>query len=329
MIPLFYNREAENRKRQITTLKIFNDNVIEIVSDLEYEIPFQCGGDKLTLKISLSHDFPVEKPVLSVSPMVYHPWVNENGVITSAPGLINFSVHSDLGRVVQAIIRDFQRNPPRLAANNNVISSNIPILGSADNRGSPNFQSRSSLSPPNDPTGQYQRKNNTASPFLDLNNLTVEELKFLNENDDRLMEFIEDIPPMRDQQKALDDLLVGIEELAEENLNKEEQIETLKEAVDSRIEEVNKLAFNNEKLYNVYQSLSEKYSPRNIQEELRKSAKEAEDESDKIADSFLQGDLDVDTFLNMFIKSKSLCQLRKTKEEKLCHQLDRLEKAGF
>ncbi|CAG9768931.1 unnamed protein product [Ceutorhynchus assimilis] len=323
MLPRYYKQDIDNRKQQINTLKIFNDNVKEIKEDSEYEVQFYSGENNLILKVSLGADFPKEKPVLVIQPKVDHPWVKENGMVINAPGLLNFTPHSDLGRVVQAIIRELQRNPPALLTDNSVISSNIPINGN-ETRTSPNF-SNYNFSPP-----QHSSNNKAISlVFPELNQLTNEDLRFLNESEERQIEFIDSLPPFKEQNRILDELLLQIEDIAEDNLNKEQQLSNLKASVDSRIEEVTKLAFDNERLYSVYQNLSEKYSPRNIQEELGKAAKTAEEDGEQIAESFLKGDLDVDKFLNNFIKSKSLYQMRKTKEEKLSQQLDRLEKAGF
>lgn len=55
----------------------------------------------------------------------------------------------------------------------------------------------------------------------------------------------------------------------------------------------------------------------------------AEKDSEKIADSFLNGDIDVDKFLSRYLKTRTLCQTRKTKEERFSQQLNNLEKAGF
>lgn len=333
MLPLFYKQDIDNRKHQINTLKIFNDNVKEITEDSEYEIPFACGENNLILKISLANDFPKEKPILSITPSIIHPWLNENGIITSAPGLLNFTIHSDLGRVVQAIIREFQRNPPRLAASKNVISQSIPVL-EKENRTSPGFSTNYNFSPPSIGPSVPTKKNLMSHPYqnsiiTDLNKLSLEELRFIDENEDRQMEYINEFPYIKDNHRVLDELILEVEELADENLKKEHHLQELKETVDFKIEEVAKLAFENERLYTIYQNFSENYSPRNIQEKLAVAAKKADEDSEKIAESFLQGNLDVDKFLNLFIKTKALCQLRKTKEEKLCHQLDRLEKAGF
>lgn len=66
-----------------------------------------------------------------------------------------------------------------------------------------------------------------------------------------------------------------------------------------------------------------------MQDQLRLAAEKAELECEKIADKFLNGELDIDKFVSLFTQSRSLCQTRKTKEEKLSQQLERLERAGF
>jgi hypothetical protein len=43
----------------------------------------------MAILVQLGPDFPLEKPVLSVSPNVSHPWVDHSGRITAAPGLLN------------------------------------------------------------------------------------------------------------------------------------------------------------------------------------------------------------------------------------------------
>ncbi|KAL1514143.1 hypothetical protein ABEB36_003450 [Hypothenemus hampei] len=330
MLQRFLKPDVNNRKQQISTLKIFNDNVTEINEDCEYEVAFQSGNNNLVLGVTLSNDFPEEKPVLSIKPLISHPWANENGLIVAAPGLLNFTPHSDLGRVVQAIIREFQRIPPNLVSDANTVSPSVPIT---EKRTSPNF-SNYNFSPPHCGPSVSGANSMIMQPiqssiFPELNLLSTEELRFLNESENRQDEFIDELPNVREHNRMLDELIAQIEETAEENLSKEEKVCHLRDVVESQIEEVTKLAFDNERLYSQYQNLSENYSPRNIQDAVGKAAKAAEEDSERIAESFLQGELDVDKFLVMFIKAKSLYQLRKTKEEKLCQQLNRLEKAGF
>lgn len=59
--------------------------------DVEYTVDFESGGKPFALIIKLSPEFPLEKPILHISPPVVHHWVSETGEITSAPGLLNVS----------------------------------------------------------------------------------------------------------------------------------------------------------------------------------------------------------------------------------------------
>ncbi|KAJ8985501.1 hypothetical protein NQ317_015043 [Molorchus minor] len=330
MLSRRFRTDTDIRKQQINTLKIFNDNVVELVEGEEYEIAFNSGGNQLCLKVYLGKDFPKEKPTLKVVPAVVHPWVDASGEVTSAPGLLNFTIHSDLGRVVQAVTREFQRTPPPLSLNhsNNVVS---PILGIImKKRASPiNYQSFSnmrSFSPPHMTQSNFVHQ---STLFPELSQLSLEELQLLNENIDRQDEFISEIPQIKEQNKAVDDLIGQVEELADANMSKKAKLDELRSGIDSRVESITKLAFENERLHVIYQNISDKYSPRNIQEQIRLAAIKADLDSERVAESFLSGEVDIDKFITDFIKTKTLSQARKTKEEKLSHQLDELERAGF
>ncbi|GJQ70224.1 putative modifier of rudimentary (Mod(r)) protein [Trypoxylus dichotomus] len=331
MLSRLYRSELEIRKRQIDTLKVFNDNVTEITEGSEYQVQFCAGGHNLILIVNLTKDFPNEKPIIKISPLIIHPWVNNEGEVISAPGLLNFTAYSDLGRVVQAIIREFVRTPPPLATDqqiNNITSPTVPIRD-CENMGkiSPNYQSNY-LSRHSFSTSQATNVFQTIA-FPELNSYALDELVFLSENEERREEFIDNLQQVRDMNKMLDDMISHIEELADLNLNKEQQLEELQKDIDLRIQEVTKLAFENERLNITYQNLSDKYSPENIKDQLKLAAEKSEAESEEIADAFLKGEIDVDKFVNVYIQSRTLTQMRKTKEEKLSQQLQSLKKAGF
>lgn len=57
----------------------------------EYKVGFRAGGNDFSIAVSLASDFPNEKPVLKISPIIIHHWVGADGEITGAPGLLNVS----------------------------------------------------------------------------------------------------------------------------------------------------------------------------------------------------------------------------------------------
>lgn len=79
MLPRSYYADQDaQRKRQIDTLKIFNDNVTEISENTEYRVEFSCDGRNFSLNVVLNPEFPNEKPNIFVNPVFPHPWLAEN-----------------------------------------------------------------------------------------------------------------------------------------------------------------------------------------------------------------------------------------------------------
>lgn len=420
MISRIFRGENENvavkRKRQIDTLKIFNDNVIELRENVDYQVEFQAGERRMAIMVSLLPNFPLEKPVLRVSPPISHPWCNEHSEITSAPGLLNFSVHSDLGRVVQAIIREFSKNPPKLLEDispssakphrdlqgrnspsfslqqypveipstsfNSYYNTQFPHLSSSSantciynynytNSGhtyvstsksfgntshrSAYIPSRSSALHNAAPTGytanhrgtpylnshyanaNYQQtlpsQSQTQVPqsiiFPELNNLTNEELKRLGEDDDKLDEFLEKHSQIKEINAAIEDAMDWVERTAESNAAKEPELEQLQADVTDKVKAVTVLKARYDNLIQRYNKLSEVFTPDHIKECLREAADESHEESEKIAEDFLNRKIDVERFLSTYIECRKLGQARRTKEEKLAHQLNELKRAGF
>lgn len=66
-------------------------SVQEIQPGVEYRIEFWAESRRMAILVQLGSDFPLEKPVLLVSPIVGHSWVDRCGRITAAPGLVNVS----------------------------------------------------------------------------------------------------------------------------------------------------------------------------------------------------------------------------------------------
>ncbi|XP_043260030.1 vacuolar protein sorting-associated protein 37A [Colletes gigas] len=421
MISRIFRGKNENvavkRKLQIDTLKIFNDNVVELREDVEYQVQFNAGERGMAIMVSLSPEFPLEKPVLRVSPPINHPWCNEHSEITGAPGLLNFTVHSDLGRVVQAIIREFSKNPPQLLKDvspgsvkshndlqgrnspsysmqqypeipstsyNSYYTTQYPQFSSASGStsiynynhtnsstqymadghakfGSPSQHSAyitsstsSSLHNTDSPrynsnhqgtylnshyvnanyhqqslSNQAQTKPQQSVAFPELNSLSNEELKLLNEDDDKLDEFLDKHSKLKDVNVEIDDAIDWVQKIAEANVAKEPELRELQSDVASKVQTVAALKARYDQLIQRYNKLSEVFTPDHIKECLRKAADESHEESERIAENFLNRKIDVERFLSTYIECRKLGQARRTKEEKLAHQLNELKRAGY
>lgn len=104
----------QQRSKQIETLKQSNQSIREIQRDLEYRLTIACSnGVSISLHLILPTNFPQDKPRVTVSPTVRHPWVDGTSMTVVGASLINnFTVHSDLSRAVREIVNEFQSNPP-------------------------------------------------------------------------------------------------------------------------------------------------------------------------------------------------------------------------
>ncbi|CRL05834.1 CLUMA_CG018861, isoform A [Clunio marinus] len=277
----------EQRKRQIDTLKVFNDNVFEIINDEKYEIKFKSGQNHVTMIIELGPDFPYQKPKLSLEPSLSHIWL-QNGEITQFPGLINFTVNSDLGRVCQAIIREFEKNPPEF----NETAPTIPIINSS---------------------------------IPELNNLDTSQLLELLKDDQYLDDFVEELPPIKALNDELNSLIEDTEKLAQENLEKNSSLQQLKSNFMSISIDFlnlgNKYNLGSKK----YDEKACEYSPENIRQLLEIAVSNAESEYEEIVESFLEGNQSLNEFLENFMRVKKLIALRKFKEERLNFQLNQLK----
>jgi len=68
--------------------------------------------------------FPQEKTVISVFPPVRHHLMDKQGVYVTGPLISNFTMHLDLGKIVQSLLDEFWKNPPVLAPS----STSFPYL---------------------------------------------------------------------------------------------------------------------------------------------------------------------------------------------------------
>ena len=71
-----------SRQRQITTLKVYNETVEEVVENSEYRVKVKCQTLQVSLIVRLPPEFPGLPPVLICSPALLHPWISTGGRVT-------------------------------------------------------------------------------------------------------------------------------------------------------------------------------------------------------------------------------------------------------
>lgn len=147
------------------------------------------------------------------------------------------------------------------------------------------------------------------------------ELKDLLENESQLNELIADNEEVKRIQVQRETLMASNRSLAEYNLSQQPILEAKKNALFEAHR--NKAVI--QEMYEEYRkkldALSSQYSPDTTLALLQTSAAQAEEEAEKIADKFLDGEINVEEFIQSFQSQKTIHSLRKIKSEKLTELL--------
>ena len=311
------------RRKQINTLLVFNENVKEICQDVEYRIFFKADSSRFAVVIYLPKEFPSQRPDIKIfratqiedkediDPKVRlkHPWLDsDNNSVTGAPGLNAFGAHSDLGRVVQAIRREFEKNAPR----NLDLASNESNGAIALKNASHNKQNTVMTSTYNHSQAQQQC-------FSEINELTKEDLKEILDDPVAFRQFYQslDNSVLTEMDKKQDELKKSIHDLISSNRGISLELKEKQNSLQIKSAELLGL----KEVCNSSEATLKK-SVRNLTkasicDNLNLASHNDELESDQCADQFLRGETQLDDFLNSYIELRKRHHVRKSKSEKL------------
>jgi ESCRT-I complex subunit VPS37 len=189
-----------------------------------------------------------------------------------------------LGRICQAVVREFEKNPPELAVEERARSSSIK----------------------------------------EINDLDIDQLHALLNDDQYLEDFIEELSPIKTLNSELDKLIENNEKLAIENLEKEMQLNERRAAIETLSKEFIDLGSKYESDNKRYADKCQDYLPENIRQLLEIAVSNAESQCEEFADAFLNRSQPMNEFLENFMEAKKLITMRKFKEERLNFQLNQL-----
>jgi hypothetical protein len=189
--------------------------------------------------------------------------------------------------VCQAIIREFEKNPPE------VLTTPQPIV--------------------------------IHSSIPEILNLHVDQLQSLLNDEQYLDDFVEELIPIKTLNSELDILIENNEELANQNLSMHSKLNEFKSSIEELSNEFLQLGGKYDESNRKYVEKSQEYSPDNIKQLLQISVSNAEAECEQCIESFLNGDQTPAQFLDGFMETKKLIATRKFKEERLNFQLNQLK----
>ncbi|XP_072857421.1 vacuolar protein sorting-associated protein 37A isoform X2 [Pogona vitticeps] len=351
-LPSHLTSLQQQKQRQIESLRSAHAAIAEIQKDVEYRLPFTVNTLTININILLPPQFPQEKPIISIFPPIRHHLMDKQGVYVTCPLISNFTMHSDLGKIVQSILDEFWKNPPVLAPSSTSFpylyskpagipsyAQNFPFLSSylpqetnrsvasvphaeslsstymTDRPAAPSFGMITDLPLPvptaetfsqGSQNGFSYRMPDVPDAFPELSELSISQLTDMNEQEDMLLEQFVNLPQLKQVINDKDDLVKSIEELAKKNLLLEPSLEAKRQAVLDKYEQLIQLKAMFEKKMQRQHELSESCSASALQARLKVAAHEAEEESDTIAEDFLEGKTEIDDFLSSFMEKRTI-----------------------
>ncbi|MBN3317337.1 VP37A protein, partial [Atractosteus spatula] len=153
--------------------------------------------------------------------------------------------------------------------------------------------------------------------FPELTELSIAQLKDLSDQEDLLLQHFIRLPQLKQVTSDKDDLVQNIIDMAKKNLQLEPQLEGKRQEMLYKYELLNQLKSAFETKMQRQHELSESCSLSALQARLKVAAHQAEEESEVVAEEFLEGKSDIDDFLTNFMEKRTLCHCRRAKEEKL------------
>lgn len=151
----------------------------------------------------------------------------------------------------------------------------------------------------------------------------------MNEDAEYLNDFVDEMKIVQRTQNDLNHLITEVIDAANTNIEQEQYMKELRSRVNEKINEFRINGNMYEKLNQRYKKKSGEFAPQHIKELLQIAASTADTDCDTHIEQFLNGTIDVQTFIDRYRDAKQLSAIRKAKEERLTHQLSEFEKATY
>ncbi|NXL37322.1 VP37C protein, partial [Glaucidium brasilianum] len=158
-----------------------------------------------------------------------------------------------------------------------------------------------------------------------LRNRTVEELRELQEDADEIERLALESQEVQELQLEREMALAANRSLAEQNLKFQAPLETGRTDLSNRYEELQKLAERCKEQKAKLEKFSAAMHPQTLLDLLQVESQKIEEESEKMAEKFLEGEVPLETFLEQFSAMRKLSHLRRVRVEKLQEILRKLE----
>ncbi|WAQ97910.1 VP37A-like protein [Mya arenaria] len=279
----------------------------------------------------LPPQFPQDRPVVEVSPKVHHPWVDQHSIVVNCPNINGFTVQSSLLTAVQAIVEEFMRTPPAVVSNSgfqsaptsrgypslfpshNIFNNVYPPMPECTDVTNTTTNTASSQSGVQEGTLDIDQpaisdfsQLDIMSTFPELKQKSHSELLELVNEEDEVLEVIQGLPQVTQVVQQRENMAAKCTQLAKDNLAKKPVIEDLKSRLREKFSELESVQREFETSQERHVQLLEQYDPSIIHNNLKVAILEAEEESDRVVDEFIDKNINVDDFISKFLEKRTV-----------------------
>lgn len=149
------------------------------------------------------------------------------------------------------------------------------------------------------------------------------ELQELHDSEENLHALLDKNSEVQQLQVERELQLAGNRSLAEHNMKQAPRLKECKERLGNLYNQWNEQTKTFEENKRNLESLSGSYNPDTIMALLQTSVAQSEESSEKTADSFMDGELSVDDFLDKYLKERTILHMRHTKVDKMKEMMRR------
>ncbi|KAI9202685.1 uncharacterized protein BJ171DRAFT_583807 [Polychytrium aggregatum] len=346
----------ELKKRQIDSLAAYQITFTETQKDTQYQIsvPSQPYVLLLILPPTFPQQPPA---VLVKPANLQHPWINPQGYIVGHDKLQNWSQSHSLGRILRDIIQELAVRPPQkppvptpLRADSPALyghppprpaGASVPMTTGAASSfpsavsqrpggppsygplaapattpivGGPTFSPapRPEAIPPPIPLPPGM-----AQEFPGIEKKSVEEIEELLMDEGVFEEYFETLPQIANMKSAQEQLKTDTEQIANLSLQKEADIDKIKESIKHQQETHRQERSVFEEKLLLRQRLMMRFDPAFLSQRLDAGMKESDQESKEVSRELLEGSLSADDFVRKFRATRQIFHKRAAKVEKI------------
>jgi ESCRT-I complex subunit VPS37 len=273
-------------------------------------------SELIIVRIMLPHDFPDCAPQVEVlTPGVVHNWVDKDGFVVGCSSLYSWNPYSRITDVVGDIMNEFVQTPPRLI---NDIHTKARISSSGVNARD-GFEGLQVKQSEEDEDGVFLPP--IPDSFPELDQLSLEELKELRDNDEKFRVFFQNQPMPTMANEMCEQIMKSNEGIARINLDFIDQTEKLQNSVLNLQHEALKHWQEFQALSARHKATMLKFDPLRLLSQMQSSLTQIDYESEILATEYLEGKVELNTFVKRELDLRKLYHLRKAKAEQFRLQL--------